>query len=79
VVAIIGAAQEARSIEPLDASRRDLLVILAEAVRDLDAGKISEESFHSFQSILQIGMDAIREHRAILSSSSARGDVASSS
>ncbi|MGO9435017.1 MAG: TAXI family TRAP transporter solute-binding subunit [Terracidiphilus sp.] len=71
VVTLIDAAQEVDSIESLDAIWRDLLTILGEAVRDLDDEKISEESFHSFRSILQIGMDVARERRAILSSSSA--------
>jgi TRAP transporter TAXI family solute receptor len=75
VVALIRAAQEVNSIEPLDAIWRDLLAILADAVRDLDAEKISEESFHSFRSILQIGMDVTRERRAILSSSNAAASV----
>jgi TRAP transporter TAXI family solute receptor len=69
VVALICTAQEVASIEPLDAIWRDLLAILVEAVRALDDEKISEESFHSFRSILQIGMDVTRERRAILSSS----------
>jgi uncharacterized protein YicC (UPF0701 family) len=75
VVALIGDAQEANSIEPLDAIWDDLLAILAEAVRDLDADKISEESFLSLRSILQIGMDATRERRAILSSSNSRASL----
>jgi uncharacterized protein len=75
VVTLIGAAQETNLIEPLDAIWSDLLAILAEAVRDLDAGKISEESFLSFRSILQIGMDATRERRAILSSSNTGASV----
>jgi uncharacterized protein len=73
VVTLIGAAQESTSIERLDTIRGDLLTILAEVVRDLDAGKISEDSFHSFQAILQIGMDLTRERRAILSVSEPRG------
>jgi uncharacterized protein len=72
VVQLIGAAQEVDSVERLDAIRCDLLAILSEVVRDLDEGKISEDSFHSFQAILQIGMDVTRERRAILSLSHAR-------
>ncbi len=71
VVALIGVVQEANAIEPLDAIWRELLAILEEAVRDLDAEKLSEESFLSFRSILQIGMEVTKERRAILSSSSA--------
>jgi uncharacterized protein len=77
VVALIGAAQEENSVEPLDSIWRDLLAILVEAVRDLDAGKISEESFLSFRSILQIGMDVTRERRTILSSSNNRASAVS--
>jgi uncharacterized protein len=71
VVALIGTAQEASSMESLQLIWRDLLAILAEAVRALDDEKISEESFHSFRAILQIGMDVTRERRAVLSSSAA--------
>jgi uncharacterized protein len=72
VVALIEVAQEATSMESLEVIWRDLLAILAEAVRDLDDEKISEDSFHSFRAILQIGMDVTRERRAILSTSSPR-------
>jgi uncharacterized protein len=75
VVALIGAAQEVDSIAPLDGIWRDLLAILAEAVRALDDEKISEESFHSLRSILQIGMDVTRERRAMLSSAHNVGSV----
>jgi hypothetical protein len=45
------------SLASLEDVRRDLLVILAEAVHDLNADKLSEESFNSFRSIMQIAMD----------------------
>jgi uncharacterized protein len=69
VVELIAAAQEASTLESLHAIWRDLLAVLAQAVRDLDDEKISEDSFHSVRAILQIGMDVTRERRAILSSS----------
>jgi TRAP transporter TAXI family solute receptor len=68
VVALVSEAEEANSLAPLDEIWRGLLAILAEAVRDLDQDKISEESFQSFRSILQIGLDVARERRAILNS-----------
>jgi TRAP transporter TAXI family solute receptor len=79
VVTLIGAAQEVNAIEPLDAIWRNLLAILAEAVRDLDEGKISEESFHSFRSILQIGMDVTRERRVFLTASNPGAGAAADS
>ena len=45
----------------------------AEAVRDLDADKLSEESFDSFRSILQIAVDVARDRRGALA---ARGEAA---
>jgi len=54
----------------LEAIWRDLLAILAEAVHDLDADRLSEKSFHSFRSILEIALDVTRDRRAILASAS---------
>jgi TRAP transporter TAXI family solute receptor len=71
VVVLIDATQDVNSIGPLDAILRDMLAILSAAVHDLDEGKISEESFHAFRAILQIGMDVTRDRRVILSTSSA--------
>ena len=68
VVALISGVQEVKSLAPLDETWRELLKILTEAVRDLDADKLSEESFNSFRVILQIGMEATRERRSILMS-----------
>jgi hypothetical protein len=68
VVALITSVQEADSPAPLDDAWRELLKILAEAVGDLDADKLSEESFNSFRVILQIGMEATRERRSVLMS-----------
>ena len=71
VVALISEVQEVNSAAPLDETWRELLKILTEAVRDLDADKLSEESFNSFRVILQIGMEVTKERRALLSSTSA--------
>jgi TRAP transporter TAXI family solute receptor len=68
VVALISGVQEVKSLAPLDETWRELLTILTEAVRDLDADKLSEESFNSFRVILQIGMEVTKERRALLSS-----------
>ena len=68
VVGLISEAQQVGSVAELDNIWRTLVAILAEAVRDLDADKLSEESFHSFRSILQIGMDVVRDRRVILGS-----------
>jgi uncharacterized protein len=70
VVALISGVQEVNSLAPLDETWRELLKILTEAVRDLDADKLSEESFNSFRVILQIGMEVTKERRALLSSMS---------
>jgi len=68
VVTLISGVQEVKSPAPLDETWRELLKILTEAVRDLDADKLSEESFNSFRAILQIGMEVTKERRALLSS-----------
>lgn len=68
VVALIGGVQEVNSLAPLHDIWRELLKILTEAVRDLDADKLSEESFNSFRAILQIGMEVTKERRVLLSS-----------
>jgi TRAP transporter TAXI family solute receptor len=68
VVELISGVQEVDSLPPLEDTWRELLKILGEAVRDLDADKLSEESFNSFRAILQIGMEATRERRAMLMS-----------
>src|ERR1700733_4925552 len=70
VVALIGGVQEVNSLAPLDETWRELLKILTEAVHDLDADKLSEESFNSFRIILQIGMEVTKERRSILMSAS---------
>ncbi|HZD49076.1 MAG TPA: TAXI family TRAP transporter solute-binding subunit [Silvibacterium sp.] len=65
VVALISAAQKADSATELENIWNELLNILAEAVRDLDKDKLSEESFHSFRAILQIGMEVTRDRRVV--------------
>ncbi len=70
VVELISRVQEVKSLAPLDDTWRELLKILTEAVRDLDADKLSEESFNSFRAILQIGLEVTKERRALLSSAS---------
>ena len=77
VVALITSAQNVHSLAPLEGIWRELLEILAEAVHDLDADKLSEESFNSFRAILQIGMEVTRERRLFLLSAMPTADVAS--
>jgi uncharacterized protein len=68
VVALITSVQNMNSLPHLEETWNELLSILAQAVHDLDADKLSEESFNSFRVILQIGMEATRERRSILMS-----------
>jgi TRAP transporter TAXI family solute receptor len=68
-VALMNAAKETNSVQVLEDIWSRLLGVLTEAVQDLDADKLSEESFNSFRSILQVAMDATRDRRAILASS----------
>jgi hypothetical protein len=77
VVALISSVQEMNSLPLLDEAWRELLKILTEAVHDLDADELSEESFNSFRIILQIGMEATRERRSILMSTSRAAWIAS--
>jgi uncharacterized protein len=67
VVALIGGVQDVNSLAELEQIWGELLTILTQAVRDLDADKLSEESFNSFRVILQIGMEVTKERRALLS------------
>ncbi len=76
-VALMGSAQEANSMESLEDIWNELLGILTAAVHDLDADKLSEESFNSFRSILQIAMDVTRDRRAILSPANRAAGVVS--
>jgi hypothetical protein len=59
-------AQSADSPPALDTLKADLLATLTSAVRDLDADKLSEESFQSYQAVLQVVLDVIRKHREML-------------
>jgi uncharacterized protein len=68
VVALISGVQEVNSLGAIDEAWRELLKILTEAVHDLDADTLSEESFNSFRSILQIGLEVTKERRALLMS-----------
>jgi uncharacterized protein len=68
VVALITSVQNMNSLPHLEEAWNELLSILSQAVHDLDADKLSEESFNSFRVILQIGMEATRERRSILMS-----------
>jgi uncharacterized protein len=76
VVALISGVQEINSLPPLEETWRELLRILTEAVHDLDADKLSEESFNSFRVILQIGMEVTKERRALLMSAASVDRVA---
>ena len=71
IVALMNSAQEANSLASLDGVWRDLLAILTETVNDLDADKLSEESFHSSRSILQVAMDVTNARRATLAAANA--------
>jgi TRAP transporter TAXI family solute receptor len=68
IVALMNSAQETNSLASLEDIWRDLLAVLTEAVRDLDSDKLSEESFASCRSILQIAMDVTSARRATLAS-----------
>jgi hypothetical protein len=76
-VVLINSAQNLHSLTPLEDIWHELLQILAEAVHDLDADKMSEESFNSFRAILQIGMEVTRERRLFLLSTITTPGVAS--
>lgn len=75
-MALMSSAEEAASLAALEEVWRALGGLLKEAVRDLDADKLSEESFNSFRSILQIAMEVAREKRALLRTSNAANAAA---
>jgi hypothetical protein len=60
------------SLPPLAESWRELLNILSQAVRDLDADELSEESFNSFRAIVQIGLEVTKEQGALVTPITAR-------
>jgi hypothetical protein len=66
IVALMNSAQETNSLESIENIWRGLLAVLTEAVHDLDADKLSEESFASCRSILQIALDVTSARRAAL-------------
>jgi uncharacterized protein len=66
VITLMSPAEEASSLTALEQIWRDLLAILAEAIQDLDNDNLSEESFESVRSILEIAIDVTRDRRAIL-------------
>jgi TRAP transporter TAXI family solute receptor len=65
VVVLMNAARQASSPEALEEIRGELLEILTAAVGDLDSDKLSEDSFHSFRAILQIGLEDVRDSRSV--------------
>jgi uncharacterized protein len=71
IVALMNSTQEANTLASLDEIWRGLLAILTETVNDLDADKLSDESFHSCRSILQMAMDAVSARRSALANGAA--------
>lgn len=66
VIVLMNAARQAKSHYDLEEIRGELLGVLNSAVGDLDKDKLSEESFHSFRAILQIGLEVVRDSWAVL-------------
>ena len=66
VIDLMTAAQSTASLSTLEGIRTQLLNLLTAAVRDLDADKLSEETFHSFRSVLQIALEVAKERRDVL-------------
>jgi TRAP transporter TAXI family solute receptor len=66
VIVLMNAARQAKTQPALAGIRDELLGILSAAVNDLDNDKLSEESFHSFRSILQIGLEVVRDNWMVL-------------
>jgi TRAP transporter TAXI family solute receptor len=79
VVTLIGEVQGVDFLPRLEEIWGELLTILGQAVGDLDADKLSEESFNSFRAILQIGLEVTKERRALLMSGCSFQAVRSSS
>lgn len=63
VLALMSASQQTDSTVRLDEIRSELLGVLAAVFADLDADRLSEESFHSFRAILQIALDVVKDKR----------------
>jgi hypothetical protein len=66
VMQLLTDAQSAESPRAMDLVKAELLATLTSAVRDLDAAKLSEESFQSFRDVLQIVLGLVRERREML-------------
>jgi uncharacterized protein len=78
IVRLMNAAQDTNSLASLEDIWRNSLAILTEAVHDLGEDKLSEESFNSCRSILQIALEVIANRRAALTSvSSAASPIGS--
>jgi hypothetical protein len=75
-VALMSLAQKTNSTATLDDIWSELLGVLTDAVHDLDADRLSEESFESCQSILEIAMNVTRDCRALLVSAPRADSVA---
>jgi uncharacterized protein len=65
-VALMNAARDAKSESGLEEVHSELLNLLTAAVADLDSDKLSEQSFDSFRTILEIGLEAVRDRRDVL-------------
>ncbi len=61
LVALMNSARGAESRTALEGIRGEMLGVLNVAVADLDSDRLSEESFHSFRAILQIGLEVVRD------------------
>jgi hypothetical protein len=62
----MNAARDAKSESDLEEVHSELLNLLTAAVADLDSDKLSEQSFDSFRTILEIGLEAVRDRRDVL-------------
>lgn len=67
VVALMNEARTAPDPAHLETIRGELLSIFSRAVADLDADRLSGDSFDSFRAILRIGLEEVRDSRALLS------------
>jgi TRAP transporter TAXI family solute receptor len=66
VIELMKTAQTALTHEALDQIRGELLALLARSVSDLDADRLSEDSFQSFRVVLQIALDVVQDRRRVL-------------
>jgi uncharacterized protein len=65
-VALISVAEAANTAEELAQVRADLLRLLTAAVADLDADKLSENTFDSFRAVLTIAIGVAKDRRDAL-------------